>query len=121
MSTQYLAIDICIKGLTESEDIWMRKIVPLTFVPMEGMRLKLCVTPDEADDDIEHDIVIENIHYSFKEGQWIEEQEDTELYYALRQGEPNRLQLTRDKVAYYEQLGFMRLNFPTAYALVGVA
>lgn len=110
--TQYLAIDILIKGLTTRNDIWMRKVIPLTFTPMDGMRIKLCV--DSEDEELEREFKLENIHYSCKENQWIEEQEDSEVFATLREC-TERIEVSEtitNAIVYYERLGFTRLNFP---------
>lgn len=114
-----LAIDICIRGVVDNDNIWMRRIFPLTFVPMEGMRFKVYMRDEKTDDEYERDIALENIHYSFRDGMFIEEQNDDTLLDIQREGKPVIYSEKQDYILDYENLGFMRLNFPQAQVIYG--
>lgn len=114
-----LAIDICIRGLTDNDNIWMRRIFPLMFVPMEGMRFKIYMRDEQTDEEYEKDIALENVYYSFRDGMFIEEQNDDTLLDFQREGRAVIYSEKQDYILDYENLGFMRLNFPQAQVIHG--
>lgn len=114
MSATYhtLSIVVCIKGLTDEQDIYMelRKMVP--FVPQEGMVLELWRDDTEEGNDT-YQLELGRVYYSFRESMFIEEHDDTDLMESARAGEV----IYSDREAFvewYRTFGFKRLNYPTA-------
>lgn len=110
-----LAIDIVIRGLKDSDDIWMRcnKIVP--FIPMNGVTIELWHDDSELEEQT-YRITLQNTYYSFEHSLFIEEQVDEDLMEAARAGEP--IFAARDElINWYKAFGFVRMNYPQAQAI----
>jgi hypothetical protein len=107
-----LALDICIRGLRESDDVWMRCVKLVPFIPVNGVALELWHDDSEAEEEGTHKITLENVHYSFQHSMFIEEQADDDLVLLLREG--NNVNETREElIKFYSLFGFTRFNFPT--------
>lgn len=115
MTTQYLALDVCIKAARADNDIWMRKIVPLSFTPADGQRIRLAVM-QEGDEPClaEHEVTLDNLYYSCAENHWVHEWTDDDVLEYIRL---HNLSNKADVILYYEQLGFTRITFPQGQAL----
>lgn len=107
-----LAIDVTIKGLRDADDIVMRcmKIVP--FVPMNGMAVELWCD-DLGGEEGKFRIQLENVYYSFSESTFIEEHDDNDLIETLRAGQCTSAD-KEELLNWYKAFGFARLNYPVA-------
>lgn len=107
-----LAIDLCIRGLKDSDDIWMRCVKLVPFIPINGVTLELWHDDNEADEEGTHKITLENTHYSFQHSMFIEEQADETLVESLRSGETVGT-LRNELIKFYSLFGFTQYMFPT--------
>lgn len=109
-----LAIVVCIKGLKDSDDIYMQcnRLVP--FIPQDGMTLELWRETEEGEDT--YRLELTGVYYSLRESMFIAEQEDTDLMEAARAGEA--VHSDREEfVEWYKSFGFKRLNYPTGQVI----
>ena len=104
-----LSITVCIKGLKDSDDVYMelRKMVP--FVPQEGMVLELWRDDAEEGDDT-YLLELGPVYYSLRDSMFVEEHDDTDLMESARAGE--LIYSDREAfVEWYKSFGFKRRNY----------
>lgn len=97
-----LLIVITIKQPIQTNDIELKAIRTIPFVPVEGMTL---VISNDADE--EHEIVLGAPRYSYSDSSFVEYQEDESMMEAIREGNYTSTEVNR-LVSYYESFGFKR-------------
>lgn len=108
-----LAIDICILGLKESDDIWMRCVKGVQFTPVEGMALQW-----QNDDEEYYRVELVNVVYDFSESMFIEEQSTDEVATCVREGNTYS-DSVKAVIEQYQSFGFQRIRFPVAQVVHG--
>lgn len=108
-----LALDICIRGLKDTDDVWMRCVKLVPFIPINGATLELWHDDSEAEEEDTHKITLGNVHYSFQHSMFIEEQADDDLLEGLRDGSIQGTYARDELIKFYGFFGFVRFNFPT--------
>ena len=103
--TYTLFIDICLTKLEDKDNIWMRAIIRLPYVPRNCDKLKL--TSDNGDDTLE--LELESVIYDTAEGCFVSDIEDDRMVQHFRE---DGTLCEQDAVATYKAFGFTRLNFP---------
>ena len=106
-----LAIDICVRGLRDADDIWMRCVKMVPFVPFDGVTLELW-HDDSEHEEATHKITLENTFYSFQHSMFIEEQADEELLEDARAGLLTSARRD-DIIKWYQSFGFTRMFYPS--------
>lgn len=100
-------IDVCLKHPREEDDVWLRHIRWLPFVPRSGDTLRLT---DEMDENT-IDLTLESVVYDVTGGVFIAEiTDETPTEFFRDAGVCN----AAESIAMYKPFDFQRLNFPTA-------
>lgn len=110
-----LAIDIRILGLKEVDDVVMRCIKLVPFIPMNGITLELWHDDSELEEQT-HLITLENTRYSFEHSMFIEEQDDVSIYESVRAGELCMAE-RNELIKWYSAFGFTRINYPRGHTI----
>lgn len=122
MNPQYkIQITATLVGARASQNIEMRLVKYIPFVPREGDMVRLLA----YDEDIAHsdgteaevttvDIPIGSILYDFSSGMFLTDFEDTTILDGHFNGEAV---CAKSAVRRYESLGFGRVNYPQAQAV----
>lgn len=102
-----LFIDMCLTKPIEKDNIWVRLVKTIPFVPRKGDVIRIAA---EVEGVAPLDIELENVVYDCADGVFLEEQEDQSMCESYRtEGVVNGV----EAVGKYTQYGFIRLNFPT--------
>ena len=104
-----LAIDICVRGLTDADNVWMRRTSMVPFIPMNGISIELWCEGDENNDDAVKMVELQGVYYSTRESQFIEEQVDDEMYDKYRAGDCGTLEF-KEYLKQLERFGFKVLR-----------
>ena len=96
-------IDVRINALRSSEDVVLRRVGYLPFVPREGDVLRF--TADKTDDTM--DIGLSDGHYDVAGGVFTFKLEDNQVYESPREGEPVTQQ---EVIDVYTPFDFVRLR-----------
>lgn len=101
-----LFIDVCVQGLREEYDVWLRHVRYVPFVPRSGDRIRL------IDETAENELTLElsDVYYDTETHAFIADIQDESIAHAFRINEDTPAD---DIVAAYTPFGFIRLNFPT--------
>lgn len=105
-----LFIDICLTKPVAADNIWMRLVMRIPYVPREGDVIRL-TSETEGVDTL--DVTFVNVVYDAESGTFIEQQEDTAMVDAYSE---EGLCHEVETIAKYKLYGFTRLNFPQAVA-----
>lgn len=105
-----LQLDLYIRMPVESQSVWMRRIGYLPFVPRQGDTLRIS---SDKDEEQQADLTIDETVWDMAGGMFIGTITDDSIVEAYSEGGLSGplLNKTLDE---YQQLGFMRLNFPQA-------
>lgn len=105
-----LFVDVCLTKPIACDNIWMRLVMRIPFVPREGDVIRL--TSDiEGVDTL--DVTFVNVVYDCESGTFIEQQEDTFMVDAYSE---EGVCHEQEAIAKYKAYGFTRLNFPQGVA-----
>lgn len=105
-----LFIDICLTKPIAADNIWMRLVTRIPFVPREDDVVRI-TSDTEGVEPL--DVTFVNVVYDMESGTFIEQQEDTAMveWYA-EEGVLHESEV----LAKYRLYGFTRLNFPQGVA-----
>lgn len=109
MIAQYkVQVDVCLRKPVEENNIWMRHVRYLPFVPRAGDTLRLTAeTEDEAET---LDVAFDSVVYDAAEGVFVAEYtDDTIVEHYSATGLCNH----KDLIAVYARFDFVRVTFPT--------
>lgn len=105
-----LFIDMCLTKPREADNVWVRLVKTIPFVPREGDTIR--ISPD-VEGDSPLDVTLENVVYDCEDGVFIEEQSDNTMCDTYRE---EGLLHEQDVLASYTKYGFIRLTFPVGVA-----
>lgn len=97
-----LAIDVCLRALTNSGNLWLRKMMLIPFVPRKGDVIELW-----REDGATRKIELTAVYWSVKDSMFVEEQTDDTIHDMLEAEE------AFDSIGYaaeYAGFGFTRLE-----------
>lgn len=102
-------IDICLTKPRASDNIWLRYVTRIPYVPRNGDVLRL--TSDDEESTI--DITFVNVVFDASSGTFIEQQEDDAMVDSYSE---EGLCHEADALGKYTAFGFHRLNYPQGEA-----
>lgn len=106
-----LAIDVTIKGAKDSEDITLRCVKMVPFIPATGQVLELWHDDSEGEEET-YRVELVNVYYSMQHSMFIEEQEDHDLDALVRGGAGTAIHL-KELLQWYGRFGFTRVSYPS--------
>ena len=105
-----LQIDVCLKHPRDADDIWLRHMRWVPFVPRAGDVIRFT----DDDDEITIDVTLESVVYDAAGGMFVAEVLDETPIESFRDtGVCNAAEAAMN----YTPFDFQRLNFPTAQAV----
>lgn len=103
-------LDVCLIKPIAEQNIWLRRMCYMPYVPREGDILRLT----SEDEESTLDLTVDNAVYDVSSGMFMVDIEDETLVDQYRE---SGLNTDKEAVDSYRAFGFVRLNFPTAQAV----